>query len=84
MPEYCENCRLLQDENRGLRKDILLFNDQCVGIRQTLEARVEFLTARLEDYRIQSKAAMKAQSLGLCKAVIKHAIEDDKLERSLK
>jgi len=32
----------------------------------------------LSSYRIQARAAMKAQSLGLCKKVISHAFTDEK------
>ena len=36
----------------------------------------------LEIYHIQFKAAMRAQSLGLCKKCIKHALDDE--ERLMK
>lgn len=32
----------------------------------------------IASYHIQFQAAMKATSLGLCKRVIKHALEDEK------
>ncbi len=35
------------------------------------------LQKKLDSFRVQCKAAMRAQSLGLCKRIIKHAIEDD-------
>lgn len=42
-----------------------------------LHAENERLTKILVSYHIQFQAAMRAQSLGLCKRVIKHALEDE-------
>ncbi len=46
-----------------------------------LKQRNQLLKKILRSYRIQYKAAMRATSLGLCKRVIKDALED---ERKLK
>jgi len=41
------------------------------------DIRIEKLERLLFSYRAQSEAAMRAPSLGLCKRIIKHAMEDD-------
>jgi len=38
---------------------------------------LEKLRKSVQSYRIQCVAAMRAGTLGLCKSVIKHAMEDD-------
>lgn len=43
-----------------------------------LMARIRQLEEILSSYRIQTRAAMKTQSLGLCKKVISHAFTDEK------
>ncbi len=40
--------------------------------------KIEQLEKILFSYRTQARAAMKAQSLGLCKKVISHAFTDEK------
>ena len=58
-----------------------LFDDDLDEIYE-LKCKVIQLEKILRSYRIQYKSAMKAQSLGLCKRVIKHAIEDDRAIQS--
>lgn len=43
-----------------------------------VQKEVERLRHLVFTYRTQCRAAMKAQSLGLCKRVIKHALDDEK------
>ena len=45
---------------------------------QILRNRIEKLERVLKIYRMQFSGAMKAQSLGFCKAIMKHAMTDDK------
>lgn len=61
--------------------------DECWGSGDANEKWVDLHKLRLKikglkhlvfTYRTQCRAAMKAQSLGLCKRVIKHALDDDK------
>ncbi len=44
----------------------------------TYKERNRLLRKILKSYRIQYIAAMRVTSLGLCKRVIKHALEDEK------
>ncbi len=54
-------------------------------MKMTLKEKNKLLRKILKSYRIQFKAAMRATSLGLCKRIIKHALEDEqKLKGGLK
>lgn len=48
---------------------------------EQLQAKIKQLEKIIHSYHIQYKAAMKATSLGLCKRIIMHALDD---EQSLK
>ena len=50
--------------------------------KMTLKEKNRLLRKILKSYRIQYKAAMRATSLGLCKRVIKHALEDEQKLRN--
>ena len=53
--------------------------------KMSLKTKNKLLCKILKSYRIQFKAAMRATSLGLCKRVVKHALEDEqKLKGGLK
>jgi hypothetical protein len=51
--------------------------EDCTCLPCTILPAIQKDLSKLTTYRIQCNAAMRAQSLGLCKRVIKHAIEDD-------
>lgn len=56
-------------------------NEQLQANLTTANETTERLEQILSSYHIQFGAAMRATSFGLCKRIIKHALED---ERSLK
>lgn len=68
----------LVDKLKALRMrcDRAIDGDGIIMLDEAI-TQAEIYYSKLLDYRIQARAAMKAQSLGLCKAVIKHAILDD-------
>ena len=48
------------------------------SIKMTYKERNRQLRRIINSYHIQFKAAMRATSLGLCKRIIKHALEDER------
>jgi hypothetical protein len=78
----CDRVKSLEDNGNivwgcgtWLRGDKAWQSVECTN--NCCEKEISDLRALLTIYRIQCRAAMKARSLGLCKRVIKHAIEDD-------
>lgn len=57
------------------RAEILIVNDPCYGLR--FACAYNRLKKMIFSYHTQYTAAMKATSLGLCKRIIKHALEDE-------
>lgn len=68
MPSVCKKCRGKDNYNFVLNIGLC---DPCIG------TELERLQKIVNSFRVQCTAAMKATSLGLCKRVIKHALDDD-------
>lgn len=64
--EVCFDCM------QKVEKDRLAISIKC----NNQIKHIKELETAIEIYNIQFKSAMKAQSLGLCKKVISHAIKD--------
>ena len=69
---------MCQRSDDARREDALYDSLGSIERRLNKErTKCEKLEKIISSYHIQFKAAMRATSLGLCKSIIKHALEDE-------